>query len=851
MAAYQTNDQSSTHHTGQGSLIRVSVRFSQTTAPFTVSTPSVRVEGGSLQGVSSSRINVPTVGSVPVTTFVLTASGDGPVTFQLVPRQSCADGGICSARGTTLETALPPRIVPGLVTVTFESGSYTATYGMPAEVVVNLDRNPERQVTVPLSAEYSEELTPEQVNGIPASLTFNPGETRKDFTLAPVEGASGTVEMAFGDLPAGASSGGVSTASVAVHNSQIWDAVLTVAAFEGFLGYGAVAGETEGSLAPADLSWRGTEYSVVNILLSQSGDEEVGNVELEVSPGFEEGIDGLSLIIGGLALNLSDGKVNARQFYWERVEHGLDRGDSVDVELRESHPSLFIRSRDGRYNNAGDSTWGQAQTELLRRATVSYTDRVSSAPTWLPSARLISNEAMDQSRPVANSAQASSMLWQWGQFLDHDIGHTPAGTQAESLPISIPAGDPVFGPSQQGRAILAFTRSQFYQGTGTGPDNPREQVNNLTSFIDASQIYGSDWFRAYALRANDGTGKLRTSGDGDYLVYNRNGLDNDGGASRRDLFLSGGVRANEQIGLTVLHTLFLREHNRLAEDTAAKYPNLSGDEIYEIARKTVGAQMQVITYNEFLPKLLGPGAIGSYNGYDPKVAPTIANDFSTAAFRVGHTMLPSNLLRVDASGRQSQVSLARAFFRPSLIEAHGISPFLRGLAQLPAEEIDLLIVDEVRNLLFGGPGVRGTDLAALNIQRTRDHGIAGYNQVRQAHGLEPITSFRDFPSDPGAQKALEGLYEEIDRLELWPAGLAEDHVEGAMVGETFHAIIVDQFTRLRDGDRFWFENDPYFLANQETLKELRRTTLADIIRRNTPIDDEIPDDVFTVATSGS
>ena len=566
-AAYHVDGQNSTHHTGQGSLIQVSVRFSQTTAPFAVSTPSVRVEGGSLQGMSSSRVNVPTAGRVPVATFVLVASGDGPVTFRLVPGQSCADGGICSARGTTLETALPPRIVPGPVAVAFESGSYTATYGMPAEVAVNLDRNPERQVNVPLSAEYSEDLTPEQVNGIPASLTFNPGETRKVFTLAPVEGASGAVEMAFGDLPAGTGSGGVTSASVAVHNSQVWDAVMAVAAFEGFLGYGTIAGETEGSLTPAGFSWRGAEYRVRNILVSQSDGEDVGGVELEVSPGFKEGVDGLTLIIGDLALNLSDGKVNARQFYWEGIVHDLNQGDSVDVELRESHPALSIRSRDGRYNNAGDPTWGQAQTELLRRATVSYPDRVSSAPTWLPSARLVSNEAMEQSRSVANSAQASSFLWQWGQFLDHDIGHTPLGPSAEGFPISVPAGDPVFG-----RATLAFVRSQFYPGTGTGPDNPREQMNNLTAFIDASQVYGSDWSRAYALRANDGTGKLRTSGDGDYLVYNRNGLDNDGGASRRDLFLSGDVRANEQVGLTALHTLFLREHNRLTEELPPSTP---------------------------------------------------------------------------------------------------------------------------------------------------------------------------------------------------------------------------------------------------------------------------------------
>ena len=845
-AVYSTSGQTSPFHAGQGSLIEISVRFSQPVAAFAADTPSVEVDGGSVQSVSSSTFQLPVAGSVRVYTFVLMASGNGPVTIRLITRQSCNVGGICGSGGTTLRTVPAPRTIPGPVTATFESESHTATHSMPAEVVVSLDADPLRQIAIPFSAEYSGEVTSQQVGGIPASLTFSPEETRKTFTVAPDEGFSGTVNIAFGNLPAGINAGGVTVARITLHNSQVWEAVLTVGAVEGFLGYGALAGETEGALSTSEFSWRGTEYTVQNLLISPTDDQEIADVELEVAPGFVEGIDGLCLIIGDLCLNLADGRVNARQFYWEGVELDQDEDETIDVELRETHPALLIRSRDGRYNNAAHSTWGQTETELLRGATVSYTDRVSSPPTWLPSARFISNEAMDQSRSIANSAQASSMLWQWGQFLDHDIGLTPPGPSAESLPIAVPTGDSVFDRARIGRATLAFTRSQFHPGTGTGPDNPREQINDLTAFIDASQIYGSDWSRAHALRANDGSGKLMTSGDGDFLPYNRNGLDNDGGASRRDLFLSGDVRANEQTGLTALHTLFLREHNRLAEGVAEQYPELNGDEIYEISRKIVGAQMQVITYNEFLPKLLGPGAIDPYDGYDPDVDPSIANEFSTAAFRVGHTMLPSHLLRVNDRGRQFQVSLANAFFRPSLVETHGISPFLRGLVRLPAEEIDLLIVDEVRNLLFRGPGVRGTDLAALNIQRTRDHGIASYNLVRQAYGLEPVESFTDISSDPSVQRTIQEIYDEISHLELWSVGLAEDHVEGAMVGETFHAIIVGQFTRLRDGDRFWFENDPYFLANHGSLDELRGTTLADIIRRNTPIDDEIPDDVFTL-----
>ena len=152
-------------------------------------------------------------------------------------------------------------------------------------------------------------------------------------------------------------------------------------------------------------------------------------------------------------------------------------------------------------------------------------------------------------------------------------------------------------------------------------------------------------------------------------------------------------------------------------------------------------------------------------------------------------------------------------------------------------------------MLIKDPNGPALDLAALNIQRGRDHGVGDYNTVRRAYGLAPAESIADISSDPSVQQALTHAYDDIGDLDLWTAALAEDHVAGAMVGETLQTIISDQFRRLRDGDRFWFENDPYFLANPGLLDEVRSTTLADIIRRNTPIDDEIQDNVFIVESS--
>jgi hypothetical protein len=186
--------------------------------------------------------------------------------------------------------------------------------------------------------------------------------------------------------------------------------------------------------------------------------------------------------------------------------------------------------------------------------------------------------------------------------------------------------------------------------------------------------------------------------------------------------------------------------------------------------------------------------------------------------------------------------LADAFFDPSLIENHGIDSILRGLASQRCSELDGMLVDGVRNFLFGPPGAGGFDLASLNIQRGRDHGLPGYNEVRRQVGLRPARRWRDVNPDPEVQQRLASIYDSVDDIDLWVGGLCEPHVPGSMVGPVYHRILVNQFTRLRDGDRFWY---------QEALpREIRDLvvdqTLARVIRRNTDIGDELSDNVFLV-----
>src|SRR6185295_2729356 len=140
---------------------------------------------------------------------------------------------------------------------------------------------------------------------------------------------------------------------------------------------------------------------------------------------------------------------------------------------------------------------------------------------------------------------------------------------------------------------ISFNRSNYDANTGNslrlpvpGPPgatrpNWREQINSVTSYIDASNVYGSDTTRAAALRTFS-DGKLVTSAGGLLPGLNTAGLTNDDpfglGAAQ---FLAGDVRANEQVGLTATHALFTREHNRLAGLLKTSNPSLSDEALYQ------------------------------------------------------------------------------------------------------------------------------------------------------------------------------------------------------------------------------------------------------------------------------
>jgi hypothetical protein len=505
------------------------------------------------------------------------------------------------------------------------------------------------------------------------------------------------------------------------------------------------------------------------------------------------------------------------------------------TELLESRTLMAadLRTIDGSGNNLSNTDWGSTNESLIRLVAAAYANGTSTpAGATRSSARAISNAIAEHPEDVEilSGGSLSAFAYLWGQFIDHDLDLTTSASPAESFNVPVPTGDESFDPAGTGTQLIPLSRSKYV----TDANGVRQQVNDITAYLDGSMIYGSDLARANALREFSG-GRLLTS-DGDLLPYNTMGLTNANDAhifSAEQLFAAGDVRANENAELTALHTLFLREHNRQADHIAAANPTWKDEQIYQKARQIVIGEIQNITYNEFLPALIGDNALSRYTGYQPGVNAGISNEFSTAAFRLGHSMLTDDVEFINDDGTESRdpMALSEVFFNPTVIEDNGIDVIMKYVASSNAEEIDSMVVDSVRNFLFGPPGSGGLDLVSLNIQRGRDHGLASYNDTRAALGLSRMTSFSQITSDATLAADLQAVYGSVDNVDLWVGGLAENHARGSNVGPTFQRILVDQFTRTRDGDRFWYERD----LNFRELSMVRGTSLADIVKANTEL----------------
>ncbi|XP_058860112.1 peroxidasin homolog isoform X2 [Acipenser ruthenus] len=547
------------------------------------------------------------------------------------------------------------------------------------------------------------------------------------------------------------------------------------------------------------------------------------------------------------------------------------------------------RTQDGSCNNLQHPKWGASATAFERLLKPAYKDgfnlpRGSTNDNQhpLPLARLVSTTVM-RSETMTLENQFTKMLMQWGQLLTHDVVRTVAAISnsrfsdgkrcsevcTEDPPcfsILIPENDPF----AQGKRCMPLMRSSPVCGSGEAfllinSVLPREQMNHLTSYIDASNVYGSTEHESQQLRDLTSKGFLRK---GDAAPGSRkpfmpfamspptvcqNNRDN----TSIPCFLSGDIRANEHLGLTAMHTIWFREHNRIAAKLLELNPKWNSNTIYHEARKIVGAQMQHITYSHWLPKILGVAGmrrLGEYEGYDPNTNAGISNSFATAAFRFGHTMIDPVVYRFNKTFGvipEGHLPLQKAFFSPfRIVREGGIDPILRGLFGRPGkmrvstEQLSPVLTEQ----LFATTRAVNLDLASLSIQRGRDHGIPPYKDYRVFCNLTSAQDFEDLRNEiknPEIREKLKKLYGITENIDLFPALMNEDLVPGTRLGATLLCLLVIEFQKLRDGDRFWYENPGVFTPAQ--LTQIRQASLARVLCDNADDITEIQPDVFQIA----
>ena len=445
-----------------------------------------------------------------------------------------------------------------------------------------------------------------------------------------------------------------------------------------------------------------------------------------------------------------------------------------------------------------------------------------------PNPRTISNVIGGGTGAQGQNAQTtdpviSAWFYVFGQFVDHDIDLEETPQTSPLINIIIPPGDPVF---TAGTAIVMNRDTR----------NPRTNtiVNTVAGFLDLSQLYGSTTAVAQSLANPDGT--LVTSDNGLALPV----VD--------DTFVTGDPRVMENPELTAVTILFMREHNYWVHVLKAQHPNWTGSQLYNMAKAINTAEYQNIVYTEYLPLLVGP-VLGRYPGYSPFVNAQVTQEFSTAAFRMGHSEVSDTQEGLDNNGNVLFTeSIGQAFFNtPEIDESNGIDPLLRSLGGDFSQATDPYTVAALRDLLFAGlvgGDIDEMDLIAIDIQRERDVGIGTLNQTRRAIGLRPYRSFAELTSDPVLQSSYAALYGNIDNVDLFMGGLAEAHAPGANVGPTFQYIIGSQFWRLRSGDRFFWQNEGF---DRQTAAAIASTTITTLMLRDTTARNLQPD-LFLEAT---
>lgn len=531
---------------------------------------------------------------------------------------------------------------------------------------------------------------------------------------------------------------------------------------------------------------------------------------------------------------------------------------------------LEERAPDGVGNNKARPNEGAHDDEMTRVTPNSYKDgkgemlRPGDAG-WVDP-RTISNKVMAQPKDslgkdldIPNSFGVNEYFQFFGQFLTHDIAEVPlAGATAPPSDLLFLDGLP-----------FPFARTPPHVDS----NGIRQQVDEETSFLDLSSVYGRNQAMQDLLREDLIVNGVRTQsakmlvGDDTPLPTFNDVVADSGvllanvrttlngppvGAFDPEQYAVGDQRGNQNAALLTHHVTWVANHNYHVDKLTKLFPEWTQEQLFEGARALNEAEWQNVVYNEYLPKLLGEGALDKFRGYDSKVDPSVINEWTTVAFRFGHDQSANEFATLAENGASTgSFTLAASFNLGNTAQAIRTSgqmdEWVRGQLSSHTQEIDGKVVEGNRNLLFGIGGPSGpvtVDLEVFDIARGRDHGVGNYQKLYEGlfgneRGFNQYDTFDEFALRNGLDAetlaALKDVYgNDMSKADSIVMGLLEKPHEGGMLGETFSFLTVMQFENLRDGDRqFYLER---FKDQPHLIKEIEATSLADILERTTDID---------------
>ena len=521
----------------------------------------------------------------------------------------------------------------------------------------------------------------------------------------------------------------------------------------------------------------------------------------------------------------------------------------------------YFRTADGSWNNLNNPKEGAAGTRFPRNVDLSRTWPETGARLLTPNPAEISQVLLSRENGKMKEVPFLNLLAAcWIQFMVH-------GWVSHRVSYKLGVHELPLPPGHRARKLFYQTK-MFVPKTEVDPTRtasdegrPPTSINEVTSWWDGSQIYGNDEKTALSLRARI-DGKITLDEKGLLPI-------GEGGIERT------GFNRNWWLGLSILHTTFVHEHNAICDMLRVHYPSWSDNRLYNTARLINAAVMAKIHTIEWTPAILPNRGLymamnGNWYGFaelairrgkrrridhpfriqnaevggivgnrtDKHGVPYGLSEEFTEVYRL-HELLPDEVtLRSRLDGTAiATMPLAR-------LRQEGAHEIMRRVAM---EDLlfsfgnlhpGQLVLNNFPRTLQGlsVPGNPVYDLGAVDILRARERGVPRYNEFRRQFGLKPIRSFEDLTSDPKDLAALKSIYaNDVEALDLHVGSRAESHrPTGFGFGETLFQVFILNASRRLQGDRFYTESYNAEVYTEEGLQWIDAADFKVVLLRHFP-----------------